>query len=71
MPRKKKVNLDEELANQVVIDYPKVKNAPAGYPHLLGIKGSTWYERAKRYEQMYGKKVEPTNKETQDGTLSE
>lgn len=59
MAKKKKVNLDEELKNQPVSDYPKVKNAPVGYPPLLGVKGLTWYERAQNYEKMYGKKVEP------------
>lgn len=65
--KKKKVNLDKELKAQPVFDYPKVKNAPAGYPPLLGIKGITWYERARNYEKMYGKKVE----RIEDGTVSE
>lgn len=56
MPRKKVTN------PQPLPDYPKVKNAPAGYPHLLGIKGRTWYERARNYEKLYNKRVEPTQK---------
>lgn len=64
---RKKINLDQELKDQPPFDYPKVKNAPAGYPHLLGIPGRTWYERAKAYEKMYGKRVERKD----DGTVSE
>lgn len=51
MPRKKKVV-------EPLPDYPKVKHAPAGYPHLLGMPGRTWYERAKAYEKKFGKRVE-------------
>lgn len=58
MAKHNTVNLDKELANQVLEDYPKVKNPPLGYPALLGMPGNTWYERAKNYETMYGKKVE-------------
>lgn len=66
MAKRKTVNLDKELAKQVVDDYPKVKNPPVGYPALLGIKGHTWYERAKNYEAIYAKKVEKMEKENGD-----
>lgn len=60
--KKKVVKIDAQLAKQAE-DYPKVKNAPEGYPHLLGVAGKTWYERAHNYERIYHKKVEPLNKE--------
>lgn len=66
MAKRKNVNLDKELAKQAVDDYPKVKNPPAGYPPLLGMPGSTWYERAKAYKSAYGKKVEKMEKEDGD-----
>lgn len=76
MAKRKKVNLDSELKKVEVFDYPKVARTPAGYPPLLAIQGKTWYERAKNYERIYGKKVEPIvntslvdglNKEEKDG----
>lgn len=64
--KKKVIKIDTELAKQAD-DYPKVKNAPEGYPHLLGVSGRTWYERARNYEHIYGKKVEPLKKEQHNG----
>lgn len=61
MAKRKTVKLDKDLQSSYKEDYPKVKNAPAGYPPLLGMRGKTWYERAKNYERKYGKKVEPIN----------
>lgn len=55
--RKKKVVQIDEVLQEKISSYPKVKNAPAGYPTLLGIKGRTWYERAINYERKYNKPV--------------
>lgn len=65
--KKKKVNIDKQLKAS---EYPMVRNAPPGYPTLRSIKGVTWYERAKRYEQLYGKPVLPIGKE-EDGKLQQ
>lgn len=57
----------KRVANpQPLPDYPKVKNAPKGYPALLGVKGYTWYERAKNYEKLYNKRVEPIKEKEDD-----